>query len=195
MGTVPCCGWSGTPRQGFRPARRSSCGWNCPRRSCCCCRGNRAAALPLTDSISLFPAALRPEIETVEKAAYQFIEIDKPLFRESKHARRDSIPCGKVVPPCVRGVISDVHAAGNDGFNFIPAAAAAGTPCGRAFSTNCISGRSAAGNFFHFFISALRPFGLHESSKRINLHFLPPHLILSPASPLLLVSPFSSFLF
>ena len=36
----------------------------------------------------------------------------------------------------VRGVISDVHAAGNDGFNFIPAAAAAGTPCGRAFSTS-----------------------------------------------------------
>ena len=36
----------------------------------------------------------------------------------------------------VRGVISDVHAAGNDGLNFIPAAAAAGTPCRRAFSTS-----------------------------------------------------------
>ena len=33
----------------------------------------------------------------------------------------------------VRGVISDVHAAGNDGLNLIPAAAAAGTPCGRVF--------------------------------------------------------------
>ena len=54
----------------------------------------------------------------VEKAA-------KPLFRESKHARRDSIPSGKVVPPCVRGVISDVHAAGNDRISFYSAV------CGR----------------------------------------------------------------
>ena len=32
---------------------------------------------------------------------------------------------GKVAPPCVRGVISDVHAAGNDGISFYSAV------CGR----------------------------------------------------------------
>ena len=121
----------------------------------------------------------REERETVEKAACQLIEIDKPLFRERPHERQTSMsssqaadrsyPCkpGYSFPPLlllshenhsfpwalretvvfvgtqekvglsfVRGVISDVHAAGNDGLNFIPAAAAAGTPCGRAFSTS-----------------------------------------------------------
>lgn len=44
----------------------------------------------------------------------------------------------EIVPPsAMRSVISDVHAAGNDGFGLIPAAAAAGTPCGRALKTNC----------------------------------------------------------
>ena len=121
----------------------------------------------------------REERETVEKAACQLIEIDKPLFRERPHERQTSMsssqaadrlyPCkpGYSFPPLlllsrenhgfpwapretvvfvgarekvglsfVRGAISDVHAAGNDGFNFIPAAAAAGAPCGRAFSTS-----------------------------------------------------------
>ena len=67
--------------------------------------------------------------ETVEKEA-------SPLFRERLHERQSSISCEKVGLPFVRGVISDVHAAGNDGLNFIPAAAAAGTPCRRAFSTS-----------------------------------------------------------
>ena len=71
-------------------------------------------------------------LETVEKVACQLIEIDKPLFRERLHERQSSISCEKVGLSFVRGVISDVHAAGNDGLNFIPAAAAAGTPCGKA---------------------------------------------------------------
>ena len=100
----------------------------------------------------------REERETVEKAACQLIEIDKPLFRERPHERQPSMsssqaadrlyPCkpGYSFPPLlllsrenhgfpwapretvvfvgarekvglsfVRGAISDVHAAGNDG--------------------------------------------------------------------------------
>ena len=89
---------------------------------------------------------------TIEKSACQFIEIDKPIFRESKHASRDSMSSSQAadhshprkrewslpsllllsqkniftifwVPDIVgknfvRSVISDVHAAGNDGISF-----------------------------------------------------------------------------
>ena len=70
-----------------------------------------------------------PPLETVEKVA-------KPLFRERLHEIFTSISYEIVGEDFVGGVISDVHAAGNDGFDFRPAAAAAGTPCGRAFSTS-----------------------------------------------------------
>ena len=80
--------------------------------------------------------------ETVEQAA-------KPLVRARLHDGRDSISGEKVVPSVMRGVISDVHAAGNDGFHLIPAAAAAGTPCRRAFSqTEPPQTNSAAAQFF-----------------------------------------------
>ena len=47
--------------------------------------------------------------------------------------------CKIVEPNCVIGVISDVHAAGNDRFDFLPAAAAAGTLCRRALSVGCLT--------------------------------------------------------
>ena len=59
-----------------------------------------------------------------------------PLFRERLHEIFTSISGEIVGKNFVRGVISDVHAAGNDGLDFIPAAAAAGTPCRRAFLTS-----------------------------------------------------------
>ena len=118
---------------------------------------------PLTKFWATISQEIEPEISCglLEKEACQLIEIDKPLFRERPHERQTSMsssqaadrlyPCkpGYSFPPLlllshekvglsfVRGVISDVHAAGNDEFNFIPAAAATGTPCGRAFSTSC----------------------------------------------------------
>ena len=67
--------------------------------------------------------------ETVEKAA-------KPLFRERLHEIYGSIFIKIVAINFVSGVISDVHAAGNDEFDLIPVAAAAGIPCRRAFSTS-----------------------------------------------------------
>ena len=46
------------------------------------------------------------------------IEIDKPLFREEMREISASISCEIVGKNFVRGVISDVHAAGNDKISF-----------------------------------------------------------------------------
>ena len=93
------------------------------RRKCGRCAGQ--AAFPLTCVLLCpfiydrrpTPKGCRPPV-TIEKVAL-------PLFREKPHARCASIPSGKVGPPCVRGVISDAHVAGNDEIKFYSVA------CGR----------------------------------------------------------------
>lgn len=55
------------------------------------------------------------------------------LFEKGLHAKRASISYGKVGPFCVRSVISQVHALGNDRISIYSMLVGDRTPCRRAF--------------------------------------------------------------